>query len=592
MTRKSFILQFIFITLLLPQMTSGQSLKQLELSTSQALVNNQFDSAVFFLRERHLLLLKLKQSGFASDLLDSAGILLLSKSRFLDAEKHFNESLNMRLQLGDTSRIAQSYRQLGGSAGRQRDNPLALSHFEKYLKYSVQMKDSLNMGRAYNNLGLIAIRLGDFKGAKDYLHSALKIKKGLGESIGRLSNTYNNLGLANENLNLKDSAIYYYELALNIRKELKDVLGQSKMFNNIGFVYQKVGMRDTAIHLYFKALPQANDDLRRKLYSNISSASRDKGNWKMAYEYLFKYDTLNERMFNEFKVAQIAELRTQFDLSVKEQQIASQRLEIQEATIRNKKLQNIFLISLLVVVVVIATLIHRQRIIKVLAEKDREVHRNEIEVLLKNLEMKSIDSMIEGQEKERERIAEDLHDRLGNTLSAIRIYMDTISQDLSDKNSRIADKIKELVDRAIDETRQISHNLLSGVLTKFGLVAALRDLKETIEGTNKVRMTVKTIQFDQRMELEKEVNLYRIVQESISNVLRHAQASLVQVELKKREDNLVLRIIDNGIGMNDGNDYTGIGLKNIQARVDKIGGVWELASEAGRGTTVEINIKA
>ena len=130
---------------------------------------------------------------------------------------------------------------------------------------------------------------------------------------------------------------------------------------------------------------------------------------------------------------------------------------------------------------------------RLVSQRNAEVHKNEITRLLGHTRnQKTFDALIEGQEKERSRVAEELHDRLGSTLSAAKMHLESIEGVGGTEQHQL---IGKLIDKAVEDTRQISHNMLSGVLTKFGLVAALNDLKETVNTSNKVKVDIKTIQF-------------------------------------------------------------------------------------------------
>lgn len=215
----------------------------------------------------------------------------------------------------------------------------------------------------------------------------------------------------------------------------------------------------------------------------------------------------------------------------------------------------------------------------------------EIENLLQKQEVKAAYQVLEAQEQERKRIAEDLHDRLGSRLAAVKLHFHAFRNNTNNTESFFTTG-SNLLDEAIDEVRDISHNMLSGVLSKFGLVGALNDLKNTLEASKQLVFQIHTSHLEERLDLAVEVSLYRIVQELISNILKHAQATEIILQVNRFEGEILLIVEDNGVGfeMKSDFDFMGIGLKNIKTRAGKLNGKINVDSRKGQGTTVTIEI--
>jgi two-component system, NarL family, sensor kinase len=216
----------------------------------------------------------------------------------------------------------------------------------------------------------------------------------------------------------------------------------------------------------------------------------------------------------------------------------------------------------------------------------------EIEKMLKREELKSAYALIEGGEKERKRIAEDLHDNLGSLLATLRMYTDTfLEKDKSGDLQNIAQKISMIAEQAAQETRRISHNLDSGLLKHFGLEVALMQLCETINISEKIKVDA-FIDIHQSLDGDLSLNIYRIVQELFSNTLKHARASKVRVEVTQiHNEYLSLIFEDNGKGFNSKNiPPNGIGLQHLQSRVHRFNGELTIDSNENIGTTVIIEI--
>ncbi len=178
----------------------------------------------------------------------------------------------------------------------------------------------------------------------------------------------------------------------------------------------------------------------------------------------------------------------------------------------------------------------------------------EIENLLQKQEVKAAYQVLEAQEQERKRIAEDLHDRLGSRLAAVKLHFHAFRNNSNNTDS-FFNTGSNLLDEAIDEVRDISHNMLSGVLSKFGLVGALQDLKDTLEASKQLTFQIHTSHLEDRLDLEIEVSLYRIVQELVSNVLKHAQATEIILQVNRFEGEILLIAEDNGVGFEMKSDF-------------------------------------
>ena len=200
--------------------------------------------------------------------------------------------------------------------------------------------------------------------------------------------------------------------------------------------------------------------------------------------------------------------------------------------------------------------------------------------------------MVEGQEDERKRIAEDLHDRVGSILSTVKLYFNSLNTKIDTfqgENNQQFEKANTLLDEAVDEIRRISHNLISSILMKFGLGPALKDLCETVEGAQQIKVDLQMHGIDQRLNNQLEISLYRIIQELISNILKHATATEITISITHQNGNLNILVEDNGKGFDTSVIPNGIGLKNIKSRILKLNGQINIDSVTDRGTIVNLN---
>lgn len=220
----------------------------------------------------------------------------------------------------------------------------------------------------------------------------------------------------------------------------------------------------------------------------------------------------------------------------------------------------------------------------------KQEEMREIEQLLKREELNSAYALLEGQENERQRIAQDLHDGIGGSLSTIKIYLDLL-QFRELQQNELVDKLQFLADELIESIRDIAHNLSHSSLTYYGLEKSIAHLCEAVAESSGIAVQNHvSIHFG----LDKAVvqDLYKIVQELLNNSLKHARATVILIELTAIENEINLIYEDNGAGFNEKSETRGIGLHNIAVRVQRHSGHLTLNTAPGKGTSFIIEIPA
>lgn len=207
------------------------------------------------------------------------------------------------------------------------------------------------------------------------------------------------------------------------------------------------------------------------------------------------------------------------------------------------------------------------------------------------LHKEKIQAEIDTLENERKRIASDLHDELGPILSAVKLQINNLESN-NEGDKKLIDKSSQYIDTIIARLREISNNLMPNTLLRKGLVKAI---EEFIESNKPVyQLSIKLI-CDQELKLglDKEINIYRIVQEIVHNTVKHAKASLLVIRITTENGRLFLSTADNGMGFDyfaRSKENTGLGLRNLQSRAEIMGGEISCISEPGRGTNYSLEI--
>ena len=215
--------------------------------------------------------------------------------------------------------------------------------------------------------------------------------------------------------------------------------------------------------------------------------------------------------------------------------------------------------------------------------------------MLKNKELDAHYARLEGQDTLQKQIGRELHDGLGTLLSTVKLNLapvDEVLDKLTDKHRRQYATANRLLDEACVDLRRIAHELGSAVLLKFGLKAQLEALKDVIEGSGKLKVELPFYGLEERLDAKMEVNIYRIVQELVNNVIKHAQASKIIIQVNQFENMINVMVEDDGRGFDvvKARQKPGAGMINLEARVHSIKGKMFIDTRTGRGTTVSIDI--
>jgi signal transduction histidine kinase len=198
--------------------------------------------------------------------------------------------------------------------------------------------------------------------------------------------------------------------------------------------------------------------------------------------------------------------------------------------------------------------------------------------------------MIEGQEKERQRIANDLHDDLGSLIANVKLHFNALQVK---ENPGLFDKTNLLIEEAYQKVRTVAHAKNSGVIAKQGLLIAVQNMADKISTANKIQIEVIDHGLEERLENNLELSIFRMIQELTTNVIKHAHATEATLHLTHHEDSLNIMVEDNGVGFNPSQvtkTNAGMGISSIDKRVSHLGGSMTIESEPNKGTTVIIDI--
>ena len=383
----------------------------------------------------------------------------------------------------------------------------------------------------------------------------------------------------------KNLAIEYYDQASHFFELIDNPYKLSNVYLNKGYFLLNESKLDGALKeskaAFQIAFQHGYWEIVQSSAGNLAKIFELKGRPDSSLHYLKLYVTYNDYIYNQNKIEEIENLKIRYQTEKKDRLIELKQAQIDLTVAERNSLLITLLISLVFTVIIVILNKKRRKVLEALNQKKQQLHEQEVNQLLHDQELKSINAMLEGEEKERGRIARDLHDRIGSLVSAMKLQTDSNSP-----------KLNGLLDETAEEVRRISHNLETKVLNRFGLVAALEDLADKIRGTEKIVFELTHINIDERMDSAYEIHIYRIVQELISNALKHSQASEIITQVNRLENQLLISVEDDGIGFNSLSmkKSGGMGLKNVHARTEELNGSFNVDSGKGAGTIITIEI--
>jgi signal transduction histidine kinase len=357
----------------------------------------------------------------------------------------------------------------------------------------------------------------------------------------------------------------------------------------------------TAIYFLKKAEAQASrvdEPQRQEIYHYLSRAYAALDSLPPAYEYALHYAELGDTLRNRDKATTLQRLALQFDTRQKRVEIETLEREKRDVEARSQghrltaaALAVALCAVLLAMFFIVRDYRHRLHTDSVIAHQNEELNKRIIRELEDSLQIETMRSMLAGQEGERRRVAQDLHDSVGGMLAATRIQVESLLA----KNAHLADnadliKVKNLLDDTVSETRNIARNMQPGALMEFGLTKAVQDVTGRIYGESAPNITFEHFGDTRDLDQTVALNSYRIIQELIQNSLKYAKSKEILVQITRTEGQLALLVEDDGIGFDPLTVRKGMGTDNIANRIQFLRGELNVQTAPGKGTSTLVTI--
>ena len=480
--------------------------------------------------------------------------------------------------------------------GREKE---ALVQYQKALALAEREGLRSQARKAMKNIGSVTFKLEGPAAAILFYREALGMNE-VNPDQAFAARALANIGAMYNKLDQHVEAKTELMKAIRIQGDLHDTLGQIQSYHFLSRTYEGMGRLDSAVSITERTIDLSrkagNLELLAEAEGIMTTLLRELGMYKEALGHYDAQVGLNDSL-NEIKHGQtIVSTEIRYETQKKEKMILETQLELEksQADRRRNQVQRNIIGGICVALLMVGWLVFRNlRQQRLLSDQQRHISEQRVEEILRTQELKLVNAMMDGQERERKRIAQDLHDRLGSMLSAIKMQFSALESwigKLVNEQQQQFHHVFRLLDDAVAEVRRVSHDMVRGSLSQFGLKRTLEDLCASIETPGKLHVELSVFGMEERLDLKMEITIYRLVQEMVSNALKHSRADHLTIQLTRSEDAINLIVEDNGIGFDPKKVEEGMGMGNLRQRAAEFKGVVNIDSRKGRGTSISVDL--
>ena len=469
---------------------------------------------------------------------------------------------------------------------------VAISQLKSVYELANRHQISKIESASLNILGASYQQIDSFVLARYYIQKAVDLAQESGDEQ-QIRESLLSMGLIHEELSKLDSSLIYMQKSLDHTLGKDDPLIEAQIYLNMARVESKRGDGEQA-RKYFAKAEKLNKLINRteldySLLSELAFLEYDRGNFKSAYEMQGLAHAKKDSFTSIENRHLIKKLELKYGKSEDAKLIANHELSILQKQRKITYLSIGGALSTLGLVALYLFYLNAKRRTE-LVQKELALKTMEVESMQKGRSILALSSTLEGQETERSRIAQDLHDGLGGLLSAVKAHYGKIQNEIFNLESlQIFENAEDLLDTACEEVRRISHNLMPPLLRSQGLVPTFKTLLNSYRSAN-LHIKFDERNMETRLQEKQEVFIFRIAQELLSNAVRHSEASKIEVSLYGLDEMIQLIIEDNGKGFDTAKMFSGLGLFSIKSRVDYLEGELDIESSSNLGTTISISI--
>jgi len=541
------------------------------------------DSALILYNRANELAIQIHNKDLSAAIMIDMGLIYSGQTNFPKATEYYTKALTLSEETGNTGNMANATRKLANMYLHEREFAKAKQMYQKVYQLFDALKDSASMGESLGSIGFASRYGGMPDTAIVYFNKAIDLFNRV-RYYTFIPIAYTEIGrtyleqkkYAEAVVNFKKALALYKTVQHNAHVDALNIFtGQA--LTELGVYEEAKRYLDTGLVLSIKS---SDIEMQQEACWGFYNYYRKIKDYPKALDYLQEYSEIKDSISNKAQLATITEMNTKYETEKKERQIAEQQFQINK---RNYYIAGIS--TVLVLASLLAWSIYRRYRLKQKARHQQEIlHQQEA----------ASRAIIEAEENERRRISRDLHDGVGQLMSAARMNLSAIEEMISfatPEHRHNYEKVIALIDESCNEVRVVSHNMMPNALLKAGLACAIREFIDKID-SHVIKVTLHAEGLNDRIDTNVETVLYRVIQECVNNVIKHARATNLDISLIKDADGISATIEDNGRGFEASKaaEFEGIGLKNIQSRINYLKGTVEWDSSPGRGTLVAIHV--
>jgi signal transduction histidine kinase len=562
---------------------------------------NKQDEAIALNLEAIDIAKKAGKQHMLANLYNNTAIIYSAKGDPESALKSYLDAAVIYEQLNDSSSTAFIYSNISSIYNALREYNKGYIFALKGIRLCRSLQQTHGLGAGMVNLSSALILLGRYDTAMIVLPQAL--------ALSRIMNDRNEEINVRSNLNIAYAALGQYDL-IRPNAEAQMAIADS-IGNKEGVCYALISLSNYYAHTgnYQTARAYAEKATTLALRSGFTTALKDgyeqaarveaaAGDLKNYQRYDQLKDSLENVLFSDKILRNTQDMEAKYSLHEKQAQIddLNKQQKIDELTLRQHKTVTWVLVGVIVMTLLIASLTRRNyRQKKKLLLADGLLQQKRIAELEKEQRLMAAKAALQGQVEERARLAQELHDGLGSILSGAKYAFAHLRENLemSWDNTGAFERSMDILDKSIRELRRIAHNMMPEALARFGLDTALRDFCNSIDESGSISLTYQSFGIDETsISKTTASSIYRIVQELVNNIIRHAEATTALVQLVRVNGTLSITVEDNGKGFDKNilDKNSGIGYSNLKTRVAYMNGSVDIQTAVGKGTSVNIEI--
>ncbi|WP_304200825.1 sensor histidine kinase [Flavobacterium alvei] len=510
------------------------------------------------------------------------------KGEYPAAINNYIKSIKIFEKTKDSAIISQSYQNLSAVYTQFINRKLEFFYLKKAEQF-MPKANKVQLALLYGDIGLGFIRYNDFAESFSYFKKAetIAVKENNNELWFYVTRNFG------EYYRIKKEykkAIPYYEKAFKLADFAVDIIRKNDLMYIVSGLYFKDGNYSKALELANQSLALSRkigaSEFEYKTLKRLSEIHNKLNQPQKAYDFLEKSYVLKDTFFSQNHLKETTLLQTKFETEKKDKSIAEQQVKLKKQEldlIKSQKEKQLYFIASLGLILVSLGIWYffKQR---------QKLKNQEIETLKQNQEIAKLEALIDGEEKERRRIAQELHDGLNGDLSAIKYRLSTLEESgLSAIDTENLNKVIDMIDESCAQVRSISHNLMPSSILEYGLIESIREYCIKIKSSDNFKIDFQIFGSYIALSKKNETVIYRIIQELVTNILKHSKATEAMIQFNYRKDELFITVEDNGIGFDKNAVSKGIGHQNIQTRIDFLNANLDVNTSAD-GTSYTISI--